>query len=118
MIARFLVRLLPFLKEDTRLFVDECSCKKCRALLQSAVPKIRHLGFCTPDFLKTQAAAGGFKKWCNPEKCGLSSQVVPSESARVELRAPKEMKRMERRSHAYAMDESLVWRISHGQATR
>ena len=27
------------------------------------------------------------------------------------------MKRMERRSHAHAMDESPVWRISHGQAT-
>ena len=26
-------------------------------------------------------------------------------------------KRMERRSHAHAMDESPVWRISHGQAT-
>src|SRR5271166_3396534 len=33
------------------------------------------------------------------------------------LRAPKKMKRMERRSHAHAMDESPVWRISHGQAT-
>ena len=29
----------------------------------------------------------------------------------------KKMKRMERRSHAHAMDESPVWRISHGQAT-
>ena len=27
------------------------------------------------------------------------------------------MKRMERRSHAHAMDESPIWRISHGQAT-
>ena len=30
---------------------------------------------------------------------------------------PKKIKRMERRSHAHAMDESPVWRISHGQAT-
>ena len=33
------------------------------------------------------------------------------------LIVPKKMKRMERRSHAHAMDESPVWRISHGQAT-
>ena len=33
------------------------------------------------------------------------------------LERTKKMKRMERRSHAHAMDESPVWRISHGQAT-
>ena len=34
-----------------------------------------------------------------------------------EFQSAKKMKRMERRSHAHAMDESPVWRISHGQAT-
>ena len=46
--------------------------------------------------------------------CGPSDQKF---EARFSLRAPKKMKRMERRSHAHAMDESPVWRISHGQAT-
>ena len=46
-------------------------------------------------------------------RTGLVTRRVPSER----FQSTKKIKRMERRSHAHAMDESPVWRISHGQAT-
>ena len=61
-----------------------------------------------------QQSAGMLTRGEKVETRRIETSAVP---ARSSTRAPKKMKRMERRSHAHAMDESSVWRISHGQAT-